>query len=290
MKLSSSGLSNSLRLAILVAFASASLLAQSEPSLQQAIQRSKDIQSRIIGRACAGASLIECMQPEVDQLRDVLKQYTLSRLNQTRGDVNSLRGDLRQLDDAYVFELAGKSRPARPDKPPFVFRETRASREMIITVNHFSCGALAIPPGLVIVQGYRREGNEYVFADETGDSISGILDYNEARLLASPNPGEVWLLLVGQVAGFMGHLDRARIYSFDGYVFRERWSPEDREQMSLTAQGGQIRSNYLGTKVFPPGGIGFPRQDNLEETVDLTANGATQRSVVNHGDNPPNSR
>ncbi len=58
----------------------------------------------------------------------------------------------------------------------------------------------------------------------------------------------------GQVAGYTGDLERARIYSFDGYKFTEEWKPEDRIDTRIKLQGSQINAGYLSKKMDLPMG------------------------------------
>jgi hypothetical protein len=253
-----------------------------DATLQQTQRKARDLQSRIVGRTCDPNPWPDCIRAEIAALRSVVRDYTLTQLNQTDGDVPSLLKSLRQIDDIYAIEVAGS--PSSWDgRPPFVYTRDTPCTRLVVTVNHFASGGLALPPGVVIIQGFRKEGAAYVFAGETDDSLSGIMNYSHAEEVHAPVQTEMWLLLVGQVAGYMGHLDRARSYAFDGFRFRDLWHPEDREQMSVTVQDGVLTAEYLGPKTERP--TGFPEQDVMEETLVLTPAGINRANLLNHGAN-----
>lgn len=203
--------------------------------------------------------------------------------------MDALRDDFGTVDDGWVlerFRLLDEANRVKRDRglgiPPRVFTgRSAAGQDLVVVVHHFGSRALAFPSGIVIVQGFRKELGTYVFAAETGDSIYGILREDQAALLDAPVPGEMWLLLAGNVAGFMGHLGRARIYAFDGYAFRETWTPEDRELLTLTVTGSEIRSTFLAPGSYRPGG---DIRNCMDETVKLLPIGGVLSKQINHGE------
>ena len=148
-------------------------------------------------------------------------------------------------------------------------------------MDEFSTGAYALPSGVVIIQAFRKEAGEYVLADQVGDSLFGLLYYRKFDVLGSPQTNQLWLLVQGQVAGYMGDLERARIYSFDGYKFREEWKPEDRVSMHITTYGNQINARYLSEKIDLPVG---QTQNCIEEKLQLGAGGLLSLGSVTHND------
>jgi len=250
-------------------------------------QRAKDIQSTMFGRECTP----ECIHPQIGELKKLVRDYSLQKLNQSNGDTEALMRDLLTIDNAWLLDWTNK-RPTRENGvPPFTFRRKNPGGELIVTVNSFATGATALPQDAVIIQGFRTENGQYFFADETGDSLFGISwVYHPAEMLQSPVPDEVWFIIGGQVSGVMGHLDRVRVFSFDGHRFQERWAPEDREAMEITVSNDEIRATYLGPKVEPPGGRGFPHQDHMEEKLHLSVTGVEQISLWNHHDTVPQRR
>jgi hypothetical protein len=247
--------------------------------LAEVRERARDLQSQMLHASCSQQGP-ECFRPQVAGLRSVLRDYTVRKLNQSGGDTQGLIADLRTVDDCFALEVLGR-KPGTDGRNPFTFRKKLAAGELLLTVNHFASGALAIPPGVVIVQGFRRQGDEYVFGAETGDSIYGIMNEDMIQALPSPVEGEIWLLISGQVAGFMGHLERTRIYSFNGYEFQERWRPEDRQNPEITITDDEIRTVYLGPKIYRFRG---DLQECFEETVKLLSTGAAQVKLVNRGE------
>jgi hypothetical protein len=260
-------------------------MAQSK--LEDTIRRGIQVQSKIVGKLCTSANP-DCIRSEKDELRALLKDYTLWKLNQSGGNIDELLADFRKIDDAFLYQEKIWEEPTVwSGGPPFVFRQEVAGTELIIAVNYFASGALAFPSGVVIIQGFRNQGGQYIFGGEEGQAMCGVLDLRNTQILRSPRPLEVWLLVFGQVGGgFMGDLDRARIYSFDGYRFKEVWAPEDRQNMMITVSGDTIHNTFLGRKQPRFGG---DLQEGMEERLQLTAAGVIRTSLVNHGENwePP---
>lgn len=254
-------------------------------------ERAKEVQSRTFGRAeeCASKPYLECIGAEVGELRELVREYSVWKLNESRGDIDALRADFGTVDDGWVLErfrlMDGASEQMKHSKdlgiPPHVFRKKDDGPELIVVVHNFGSAALAFPSGIEIIQGFRKEGGQYVFASETGDSIYGIMNEDTVQALPSPVGNEMWLLISGQMGGFMGHLERTRIYSFDGYGFQERWKPEDREIPRITVTGGEIRTVWLGPKFHRSGG---DLRECMDETVKLFPTGAVQVKLANSGE------
>jgi hypothetical protein len=249
--------------------------------LEQTRQRVREVQPQILGRGCfLPQTQFGCMQTEIDALRAAMRDYTLWKLNQPGEDTKQLAEDLRAINDAYARETVLKG----SDGTAYAFEQKTTAGDFSITVTYFSSGAIAFPARIVIIQGFRKEGGRWVFAAETGESVSGIMYYRPLQLLQSPVSSEMWLLIGGQVAGFMGDLERARVYAFNGYEFRELWKPEDREDMEITVKSNEIHATYLGPRIkrFP----GY-YQNHMEETLQLTPSGVLQTNLINHGEDPP---
>ncbi len=79
----------------------------------------------------------------------------------------------------------------------------------------------------------------------------------------------------------MGRLDRARIYSFDGFRFDELWAPEDREILRFHLSDNELHLTYLGPKIETASGL--PEQHVMEEKLMLSPNGVSQILLVDHG-------
>jgi hypothetical protein len=92
--------------------------------------------------------------------------------------------------------------------------------------------------------------------------------------------GQAWLLVQGQVAEYMGDLERVRLYSFDGYHFREEWNPEDRLDMRLKTSGGEVNARYLSPRISQTGG---DFHNCMEENLEVGASGLLFKGVLNHG-------
>jgi hypothetical protein len=257
---------------ILFGVAFISVAGGAESNLAQLRERAKQLQSRMLGRPCTSDPWIDCMRDEIAELRVLLRDYTVAKLNQSAGDTGALIEDLRTVDDVYAFGLTGK--PNNWDgRPPFVFSQDLPGGELLITVNHFAAGALYAPPGLVIIQGFRKVGDTYFFGGENGDSISGIMNYRTIEALRPARSREIWLLVCGQVAGLQGQYIRARIFGFDGHEVKELWAPEDREAMKISVLGDEIEARFLGPKTYRFAG---DRQDVMQEKLRLTVGGVVR--------------
>jgi hypothetical protein len=98
----------------------------------------------------------------------MLREYIAWKLNDSNGNSDQLLAELRTVDNVAALEFF-KLKPSGSDKEaPFVFRKQMPLGEIILTVNHFSAGPLAIPPGIVIVQAFRKESARYVYAAGAG--------------------------------------------------------------------------------------------------------------------------
>jgi hypothetical protein len=249
-------------------------------TLEQVRDRVKNLQSRMVGRRCEPAGT-NCFLSESAAIGALLRDYTVWKLNESGGNTIELVSDLRTVEDAFAFEVAGRKPESWEDRAPFAFRDTLPAGELVVTLNHFASGGLAIPEGIVVIQGFRKEGGQYVFGAGTGDSLFGVMDEKPIEMLKSPVPNEMWLLVSGQVAGFMGYLGRARIYSFDGYGFKELWKPDDRERVKITVKDREVRSTFLGPRMYRFGG---DIRNCMDETVKLAPTGIVQAKVINNGE------
>lgn len=278
---------------LLLAVARTGTAQEHQDKLQQATERARRLQAQILDKTCirenfpvAGqvtSTYPDCIASEIIGLRGLLRDYSLWKLNQPTVDIKQLVDDLRSINDIYVRETVWSKLPSSRKGIAFDFEQTTTTGELLILVSYFSSGAMATPSGIIIIQGFRKEGTDYRFAGETGESVSGVMNLHPLEILPSQISSEMWLLVGGQVGGFMGDLERARIYSFDGYKFRELWKPEDRQDMEITVNGTEIRATYLGPKVYRFGG---DLQDHMEERLQLTAGGVLQTRLINHGENP----
>ncbi len=169
--------------------------------------------------------------------------------------------------------------------PPQVLRQPVVGGELIVINNLFETYQLAMPASLALIQGFRKIGSsEYAFGGDTGDAMFGVM-WPGIGKLQSPVEGQLWFIAQGQVGGFMGDLDRARIYSFDGFEFKEEWKPEDREDMQITIDDGRIHLTYIGPKIERA--KGFPSQHWMEERLAISPGGVFRTLLVDHGEGSP---
>ncbi len=186
------------------------------------------------------------------------------------------------MDDVFGIETRRKILGPKDWKglPPQVLRKAVTGGELIVVANMFETGGLAMPQSIDLIQGFRKIGSsEYVFDGDTGDAMFGTM-WPGIGKLQSPVEGELWFSSVAQVAFFMGDLDRARIYSFDGFEFKEEWKPEDREDMQITIDDDRIHLTYIGPKIERA--KGFPSQHWMEERLAISPSGVYRTLLVSN--------
>ena len=276
-----------LKLSALAACLVSAAWAQDTMDLNQVRERARQIQSRMFGPRRCQTPWWECIAPEVQSLRALLRDYTVWRLNRSGGDTDELVNDLSTVDDVFGVEIRRKELGPKNLKglPPQVLRQAVTGGELIVIKHLFETEQLAMPASLALIQGFRRLGsNEYVFADDTGDAMSGVM-WPGIGKIESPVRGELWFIAGGQVGGFMGDLDREGIYSFDGFHFKQQWKPEDREDMQVTIDDDRIHLTYLGPKIERA--IGFPSQHWMEERLEISSSGVFRTLLIDHGEGSP---
>jgi hypothetical protein len=176
--------------------------------------------------------------------------------------------------------LAGGSGQREHGRPPLIYRRKTRARDLVVTVNAFESGNPALPADVVIIQGFREENGKYILANETLDALLRVFrEYHPQQMLRSPNPREPWGIIGGQVSRFLGHLDRARVYGFDGHRFRDPWAPEDHEQMEIVISADEIQATNWGREdsaacFLAPGLHG--------KRMNLTPTGLLRTALVNH--------
>jgi hypothetical protein len=254
------------------------------PDLSTTIAMIKALHEQMLRTPPCHPPALNCFGHAPAEIRAVLRNYTIAALNKSKGDLASLVADLREIDDAGFTEAMGKEgltlQRNWDTDPPFAISKKLSTGEVVITLNHFSVGALAVPSDVVVIQAFRKEGSAYSFADETGDALFGVTDYKKfVAIDASQN--SVLLLVQGQVALYMGDKERARIYDFDGYRFTEEWKPEDRLDMAITISGNQIDARWLSDKIYR---FGADRINCMEEKLQVGPSGLVPSDVINHGE------
>jgi hypothetical protein len=105
-------------------------------------------------------------------------------------------------------------------------------------------GGLGIPNKKVMIDGYRKAGLSYELAAETGDALNGCT--LELIQLDSPRLNEMWLLAHAKVRGASAIVEYMRIYSFDGYQFKELWAPpwEPRKEPTFKITKDAVTISY----------------------------------------------
>lgn len=256
---------------------------ESNARLDALRETAKQLQSQMFGHPECVGEYRACISPQIKVLREALREYSVWKLNETGGRVDQLADDLGTVNNAWLTEKVVQSLGAEPSSPserrPLVYRQKVPSGELIVIISDFRTMQVAAPAGEIIVQGFREEAGQYVFVRETGDSAFGIMDERKFQLLRSPLPNQIWVLITGQMGGFMGDLERVRIYSFDGVDFQERWAPEDSLNTELTVNGDEISSRYLEFKRRYLRG----EEECIEEHVKLLQTGVTRTNLTRHG-------
>ncbi len=196
----------------------------------------------------------------INQIRGIIRDEVLETLNRT--------GEPADVREAVASLLGGMGEWAA-EATPYVYSTDLNGVKTVVVAYPWFFGTTAIPRAAVTIQGYRSLGAAYALADETGKALDDcglILDR-----LSSPRGNEVWLLAHGQVFGFMGHEEVIRIYSFDGYSFKELWAPEaPRISPEYAITNDAVTVTYFG----PNRGTPYNKQqDRLRDTIRLTTGG-----------------
>jgi hypothetical protein len=203
----------------------------------------------------------EYVESRVAQIRAIVREQMLDTLRRTdtlekvRGSVMAVLGYSEQLDDrahssAYVADLKGQ-------------------RAVVVGYNVLYGGS-AIPNSKVVIEAYRQVGAIYEFVAQTGETLENCdLSLDQ---LDSPRGTEAWFLARGRLFGPMDYQEIVRIYSFDGYQFRELWAPaapKYRPEYQITRDSLTVTyaSEYIYDELFRK------RQDRMRDIVQLTSGG-----------------
>jgi hypothetical protein len=210
-----------------------------------------------------------CIQMRVDEVRTILRDYTAEALNRSGGDTSQLEAELRSITTTGT-----------PGEVERVFRHPGAGGDLIVTLSVVAYGALAITQNAVIVQGFRKDGQQFVFAGENDDALWGVR-LNSADLIEqSARPGELWILAYGRATGASHNWIQAGIYGFDGYRFERLWRPPSREDLDLRRHRGEIDVYYRERHDKESG---FPDMDLIHQILQLTISGVVEGASTNLG-------
>jgi hypothetical protein len=193
----------------------------------------------------------------LDEVRQVVQAGVLGALS--KGDDPEAVG---QVLRSYVDS-------DRLGSGEFVYRNEVAGVKTVVVGYAVYFGSVAISSVRVAIDGYRNAGSVYELAAETGQALENCA--LQMAQLQSPRPGETWFLAHGQVQyGGATYKEMIRIYSFDGYQFKEIWAPEAaREHPRLEISKDSVQVTYDGPNLAR---VGF-RMLRLEDTVHLTESG-----------------
>jgi hypothetical protein len=228
-----------------------------------------------------------------EQEARVTKEYAAARLSRIRGIaqeqvLDALRlsdraGDEREALLSVMGNLMGDSsaRGGGTLKPtpgsPFVYSTEIQGIRTLVVGYYVLYGGGALPNAAVVIQGFRKAGLEWEPADATGTDMTNC----ELQLeqLNSPRSNEAWFFAHGFHFGYMGSEEMVRLYSFDGYQFKELWAPEEprvspsyqitKDKIVITyeeerpsmrhlrdtillSNGGPVASTEIADSVLPP--------------------------------------
>jgi len=116
----------------------------------------------------------------------------------------------------------------------------------------------------VVLRAYRATDKGLRVGDAAGADMNGYASVS-VKQLASPMPGETWLLVWGQATGANGPNIRMRGYAFDGKKFRTVWMPANEwgnftihiDPNGFTIDGESYRSSKKRHDVFVVASDGF---------------------------------
>jgi len=162
-----------------------------------------------------------------------------------------------------------------PGGSTFVIRAQIAGITGIVVGYPIYYSRSAFPTTRVVIDGYRRTGSVYQLAAETGQALENCgLTLTE---LESPRSNEAWFLAHGQLYGDQVYHEVARIYSFDGYHFKDVWAPDAAmDHPTFKVSNGAVVIMYLGPNQAT---VGY-HQATIEDTVGLTSGGAAVTTRV----------
>lgn len=218
-----------------------------------------------------------CIETRMTAVRTVLQEYTVEMLNNFGGDTSRLLSDLRAIT------APPEPGTAEPPSSTRVFRQQSSNGVRIVTINVVGYGPLATLAGAVIIQGFRKQGDRYVFAAEIGEDLSGPYQLDAEVLQQSARPQEIWILAHGRIVGSSRNLIRAAIYSFDGYRFQEMWHPSLKEDLRLRPRQNEVDVYYVERQPR----TGFDEVVWVHETLSLTASGVVESARENLGPTLP---
>jgi hypothetical protein len=205
------------------------------------------------------AAQIKETEDRVLNLRNLIREEILSRLNSGSEKPADLYLQIRPiLED-------------RPDRPVGVVARRLNGVDAIVIGYSLLFGSSGLPSAATFVEGFRKEGAQYFFADGVGDKLA--VAHVQINELHSPWSSELWLLTHGQQTGVMQYHERIAIYSFDGFRFKTLWtSREPKKAPEFEIAKAFVKVTY---ELEPPE-FG-PRQ---VEQLDLTPGGIIENAPL----------
>ena len=150
-------------------------------------------------------------------MRKVIQEQVLESLNQGQKPE-----EVRDL----VVALFKDSSPWHDSGKPFVYTANFQGLSTVVVGYSWAYGTGGIPQSRVFIDGYRKVGLAYELADEIGQSMGECCALFMERI-ASPRMNESWFLARAIAYGSSRPAEMVRLYSFDGYQFKELWAPSN---------------------------------------------------------------
>jgi hypothetical protein len=219
------------------------------------------IWSALITNASLGgsASTDPARRPEVVRLRADLfsdsaergtpaekKSYRLQRFTHLRALINDETLHLLNKDLISPNELVNTLGPILQDaawhSPANVIHKRLPGTDVVLLAYTILYGARGLPNSTGTIQAFRKIGESY----ETSTQVTEGLDDCLLRLdaMPSPWPDQVWLLAHGQRLIAMQYHEKIQALSFDGFVFKRLWGPEEMKAPSFKIDANSVRITY----------------------------------------------
>jgi hypothetical protein len=230
---------------------------RSDPSAQpQRAERLKELGDYLQIRTPEDVARVteEYSNGPLKEFRRIVQEQVLETLNQSDKPEDIRRAVLSLGVTSFVQGNKGW--------PPAYSFDLQGVKTFVVAYE-WAYGPLGTPRIKVMIDGFRKVGLIYELAAETGDGLEGC----DIRLLPldSPRPNETWFLATGQIMGSSRYLEPMRIFSFDGYQFKDLWAPSAlRRDPGIDVKGDTVTVTYYQEN---------DSEHALQDTITLTSGG-----------------
>jgi hypothetical protein len=187
------------------------------------------------GAAAAAVERAKGTNRVTAEIHKAVDEYVYRDISPSHFDPKSVREHLRQALGATAHGT------------PYAFMlNSGGDRQLVIVYTVQKSTLMGSGATSVTVRGYASRKSRFALVGSIGDDLDG---YAGVRVieLDSPIPGELWLLMWGQMTGANGPNVRMRIYAYDRTKFRPIWMPENEWgtfTVRVTQQGFRVDGPY----------------------------------------------